>query len=175
MSRWIARLAQLRGSSTGLSAETVQSCSNCSIVQNGSLPPGFEQLNKLNSETAQPDLDSEDLRDRYEERAAISEYEGGLDRANAEAVAWEEVAAIWYRFHGTPAPHSLCAGCGQPLTDSSNVFLLPHGERAHTGTGNSCIMRYTDRWKRQASAALATIDIPCGSEILKRRPEPTNT
>ena len=32
-----------------------------------------------------------DLRDAFEERAAIAEFDGGLDRAAAERLAWAEV------------------------------------------------------------------------------------
>lgn len=35
--------------------------------------------------------DETDLRDDYEERAAIMEYDGGLPRHEAEAVAWKDV------------------------------------------------------------------------------------
>lgn len=34
---------------------------------------------------------SRDIRARFEERAAIAEYDGGLTREAAEALAWEEV------------------------------------------------------------------------------------
>lgn len=36
-------------------------------------------------------LDPDDLREHYEERAAIKEYCGGLPRHAAEASAWNEV------------------------------------------------------------------------------------
>jgi len=35
--------------------------------------------------------DETDLRDDYEERAAIMEYDGGLPRHEAEALAWKDV------------------------------------------------------------------------------------
>ena len=38
-----------------------------------------------------PEMTPEELaRDLYEERAAIREYDGGQDRAEAEATAWQE-------------------------------------------------------------------------------------
>jgi len=39
--------------------------------------------------TAQPQLDAQDLRDDFEERAAILEYDAGMTRAEAEARAAE--------------------------------------------------------------------------------------
>ncbi len=110
-------------------------------------------------------LDAVDLRSRYEERAAICEFDGGLDRARAEALAWREIAAIWYRQDGKRMPSHLCAGCGQDLLNDPNVFLLPHGERAHAGTGNNCVVRYGERWQRQAAIALAVIGIPTPPEM----------
>jgi hypothetical protein len=62
--------------------------------------PGLMSLRSL---SAQPErqqstertLDASDFRDRYEERAAIVQFDGGGDRARAEARAWNEVVAIW--------------------------------------------------------------------------------
>ncbi len=44
-----------------------------------------------------PEMTPEELaRDLYEERAAIREYDGGEDRAEAEAAAWQEaMRATW--------------------------------------------------------------------------------
>ena len=41
--------------------------------------------------TSDPEILPDELaRDLYEERAAIREYDGGQDRAKAEAAAWQE-------------------------------------------------------------------------------------
>ena len=43
------------------------------------------------SQAPVPEMTPEELaRDLYEERAAIREYDGGQDRAEAEAAAWQE-------------------------------------------------------------------------------------
>jgi hypothetical protein len=104
------------------------------------------------------------LRDCYEERAAIRQFDGGEDRARAEARAWHEVAGRWYREYGTPTSAALCAGCGIPIGDGADVLLLPRGERAHAGDGYACVRAYGKRWKREAAAALANIGIPAPSE-----------
>jgi hypothetical protein len=44
----------------------------------------------LNQVAAVADLPA-DARDAFEERAAIAEFDGGLDRAAAERLAWDEV------------------------------------------------------------------------------------
>ena len=116
-----------------------------------------------NSEfAAPPAYDAGALRDRYEERAAIIEFDGQEDRARAQARAWHEVAAIWYRQHGKRTPGHLCAGCGLPIKDS-NVFTLPLGERVHAGDSDrayKCLHAYGHRWKATAAKALVEIGIP---------------
>ncbi len=132
--------------------------------------PPLISLISLNSQPKHPresadHLEAADLLDRYEERAAICQFDGDLDRARAEARAWNEVAAIWYRQHGTRTSGNLCAGCGKMLGDEAGVLLLPHGERVHTDGGYACIHAYGRRWKRQVAIALAAIGIETPTEI----------
>ena len=105
-------------------------------------------------------LDADDLRHRYEERAAICESDGQQDRPRAESRAWHEVAAIWYRQNGTRTRSDLCAGCGKPISESDEVLLMPHGERAHAGQVQRCVIAYGRRWKTEAAIALMAIGIP---------------
>src|SRR5438105_3635407 len=99
--------------------------------------------------------------DLYEERAAIREFDGGYAKAQAERLAWGEVAGIWHRQHGERVPGHTCAGCGKPLNGDA-VLLLPHGERAHSAAGDEfkCIIAYGRRWKAAAAVALERIGIP---------------
>jgi hypothetical protein len=53
----------------------------------GGSPSGAFAKNSFN-----PSL--QDLQDSYEERAAIIEYDGGFPRAEAEAMAWEQVFGV---------------------------------------------------------------------------------
>jgi hypothetical protein len=104
--------------------------------------------------------DAAELRYRYEERAAICEFDGKIDRARAEARAWHEVAPIWYRESGTHVAGNICAGCARPLASGADAVPLPNGERAHAGNNYACIHAYAKRWKGAAAAALAAIGIP---------------
>ena len=58
--------------------------------------PEVNSVNSVNSggrkaDAAPPDMTPDALaRDLYEERAAIREYDGGQDRADAETAAWQE-------------------------------------------------------------------------------------
>ena len=46
---------------------------------------------RFEQRTADPDPDVEAIRERWNERAAIAEYDGGLSRTEAELLAWDEV------------------------------------------------------------------------------------
>ena len=161
MSRWIARLVELRGGAPLLAPETNLSRSKCSNVQNCPLGRTFEHLNILNTAERTSNFDATDLCCLYYERAAIFEFDGGEGRAKAEARAWNQVARHWHRQHGSPASDNLCAGCGQPIEGAPEVVLFPRGERAHAGNGSDCIRR----WKAAAAVALAAIGIPTPDDI----------
>jgi hypothetical protein len=101
-----------------------------------------------------------DLLERFHERAAIRQFDAHYTRQQAELMAWNEVAFVWYREHGQRTPPHLCAGCGRPLgTKAADVLLLPFGEHAHADPEYACVIRYGQRWKRQAATALAAIGI----------------
>jgi hypothetical protein len=105
-------------------------------------------------------VDAVALRDCYEERAAICQFDGHRDRSRAEARAWNQVAFLWHRQHGSRIPSDLCAGCGKPIRDEAEVQLLPHGERAHADGSDACIQAYGRRRKSEAATALTAIGIP---------------
>jgi hypothetical protein len=124
--------------------------------------PGACSDGRDQRDAKRPEVSS--LRDLYEERAAIREFDGGEDRAEAEAMAWREVASMWYRLHGSRTPADFCAGCGRPIGQASEVLLLPLGERAHADRLR-CIQVYGRRWRHQAALALDAIGIPAPPEI----------
>ncbi len=65
-------------------------------AEGGSRPP---KMAPPSVPSSVPSSDTESLREAFEERAAIMEYDGGLSRENAEARAW----AIVYGEPGDPA------------------------------------------------------------------------
>ena len=85
--------------------------------------------------------DAADLLDRYDERAAIVQFDGGQDRPRAEARAWNEVASLWHHQHGTRTSSDLCAGCGKPLAGSA-VRVLPRGNTIHGYSDDRCLLAY---------------------------------
>lgn len=106
-----------------------------------------------------PPLRADDLKARYEERMAMSTHDGHRTLPEAEAIAWREVAAIWYRERGKKISGQLCAGCEAPIANVPHVMVLPHGERAHSTNDRRCILLYGRRWKRQAAEALTELGI----------------
>jgi hypothetical protein len=46
-------------------------------------------------------MDDQDWRDWYEERAAIIEFDGGVDRERAEVWARKNLKQAWERYYGT--------------------------------------------------------------------------
>jgi hypothetical protein len=125
---------------------------------------GINELKPSGKQTEQA-FNIADLRDLYLERAGIAQFDGGQDRATAERMAWSVVAARWYRHAGERVPAHLCAGCGEPIGDGSDLLLLPHGERAHADPDYRCTTRYGQRWRRQAAVALAGIGIPTPASV----------
>ena len=172
MSRWLDRLAQLRSGGSVLAPGTPPTCSNCSIVQKAG--PGWESehLNNSNREAAwtkesgsQHRLDDTDLRDRYEERAAIHQHDGHHSKSKAERMAWNEVAYIWHSQHGSRVECGVCAGCGEALDGEPNLIHLPHGEQTHLDHHHHCIIAYFRRRNREAAKALSAIGIVTPPEI----------
>ena len=76
-----AKLAEIAGHAPATSATTATQTPAARLVS---------QMSQV-SQDPTPEITPEELaRDLYEERAAIREYEGGQDRAKAEAAAWQE-------------------------------------------------------------------------------------
>lgn len=77
---------------------------------------------------------SEDLRWRhdFEERAAIREHDGGMSRADAEAAALLDCAALWRSRNPLPptGPNDPCCHCDLPMTVEDRTPVLAAGGHA---------------------------------------------
>lgn len=67
----------------------------------------------------------EDWRALYDERAGIAEFDGGLVRPEAEALAFECCVVEWLNRTFERSPPGSCLACGG--ADSAHDALLPHG------------------------------------------------
>lgn len=68
-------------------------------------------------------LNGEDWRSFYEERAAILEFDGGLSREQAERLAYGAAVVGVENAMGTDHPQDTCAACASPLPPSSGLSL----------------------------------------------------
>ncbi|WP_420013320.1 hypothetical protein [Tateyamaria sp.] len=65
------------------------------VLRPGKLPPAALDWMKQPEVRARVHREVWPLVDEWQERAAIREFDGGQDRAAAEAAAYEEVTARW--------------------------------------------------------------------------------
>lgn len=68
-------------------------------------------------------LAPDDWRSFYEERAAILEHDGGLDRAQADRLAFEAAIAGLSNAMATNHPQDRCSACGTQLAPSMGLPL----------------------------------------------------
>lgn len=116
----------------------------------------------LHGESSRPaKWDGNDFRAFYEERAAILEYDGELDRPEAERQAFEATIIQWMNL--SPPPNhddDHCAQCGSPVgrigTDSV-PYLTGGGGRVWLHRG--CHSAWMARRRREATEAINAMGI----------------
>jgi hypothetical protein len=74
--------------------------------------------------------------------------------------AWEGVAAVWHRDHGDHPPPQICAGCGQPISGSPAMPVIPDNSRVHVDDAYNCLILYGEKWRTAAAVALARYGVP---------------
>jgi hypothetical protein len=103
----------------------------------------------------------ERLRDTYEERAAIAEYDGEQPRPGAERLAFETVLAMWLNDPASLpplAPAGACPACGRPLGDDAVPVLRPGA--GHLLIHDRCTVAWLQQRKAAGAAALVGAGIP---------------
>jgi hypothetical protein len=123
------------------------------------------------------DNEAADLRDLYEERAAIRQYDGYYTKQEAERLAWGEVINEWRCRHWgrsslSPTANSansadrsstVCVGCSELLAETE-AFDVGDGNRVHDHPEFQCVIAYGKRWQGAAEKALAAAGlVPPGS------------
>src|SRR5262245_35224612 len=105
----------------------------------------------------------------FNERAAIGEYDGGLERAVAEAMAFTECTAEWLRRHPIGSAPDRCIECGRPeKTDNPLLAVGLMGANPvwlHCG----CAPAWRQARLAAAAAALASMGI-----VVPAGPMPAN-
>ncbi len=109
---------------------------------------------------------AEDWQVYFDERAGITEYDGGLSRSQAEAQAFACCVAEWMNRNPQTSEPSRCLACGGD--DNANDPLLPFGTDTH---GHAWLhSRCWDGWfksrKEEAASALVAMGIEKPADFL---------
>jgi hypothetical protein len=106
---------------------------------------------------AQVETTAQNWGDLFKERAAIRQFDGARNRAEAERLAWNELQNRWHMEHGERVPPDLCAGCRRPIGDAEALDLI---DRCRVHFKNSdCLIRHGERWRVAATRALLALGL----------------
>src|SRR6516165_6942831 len=99
---------------------------------------------------------AEDWRSFFEERAAITEFDGGLSRTEAEAHALACCIVEWLNRNPTPSAPGRCGWCGQ-----ADAAVLPYGTEpgTHTWLHAECWPAWQEVRRSQATEALMRMGV----------------
>jgi hypothetical protein len=103
--------------------------------------------------------DAKGWRAFFNGRAAIAQYDNGLSRAEAEAVAFNCCIIEWLNRHPIRSSPDRCCRCGG--TERQDNVLLPFGVETagHAWLHGNCWKPWYERRKADAFAALAEMAV----------------
>lgn len=138
------------------------------LVLEASAPPAAALLDLLTRHKADlvvllqsgdDGLSAEDWRALYDERAGIAEFDGGLTRPEAEALAFECCVVEWLNRSFEHSPPGNCLACGGG--DSAYHGLLPHGfePTGHVWLHSRCWPAWHAGRRADAATALKAMGI----------------
>jgi hypothetical protein len=142
------------------------------LVLEASAPPPAAVLDLLKCHKAgviallrasDKDWPPEEWRAFYDERAGIAQYNGGLPRASAEALAHACCVSEWLNRTPVNSPNGHCLGCGE--SEHDHDLLLPFGTETtgHAWLHQRCWEAWRTRRNAEAAAALADMGIEQGT------------
>jgi hypothetical protein len=102
---------------------------------------------------------AEDWQAFFEERVAITEFDGGLSRTEAEAQALACCIVEWLNRNPTPSATGRCAWCGQAA--SRDAVVLPYGTEpgTHIWLHAECWPAWQEVRRSQATKALMRMGV----------------
>lgn len=102
---------------------------------------------------------AEDWLAYFDERAGIAEFDGGLPRLEAEALAFESCVVEWMNRTFERSPPGICLACGGK--DSAHDVLLPHGTEpaGHAWFHSRCWPQWFAKQRISAIEALRAIGL----------------
>jgi hypothetical protein len=83
---------------------------------------------------------------------------GRRTKAEVEGLAYGELLDEWRKSHGRRWPVWQCAGCDEPIGDSS-ALLLVDGNWVHFDEEYECLIRFGRRWRDEATAGLQALGL----------------
>jgi len=109
--------------------------------------------------TARDEWSGDDWKALYEERAAITEFDGGDGRAEAKLRAFECCLSEWLNRHPEATTANYCAWCGTP--NESGHVAVPFGtdDRSLTWLHPECWRAWYHQRRFKAEEALAVLGI----------------
>jgi hypothetical protein len=107
----------------------------------------------------------EDWQAFFDERAGIAEYDDGLSRQEAEALAFEHCVVEWLMRHPVRSMPGCCLGCGRG--DEHAGIVVPFGMEAsgHVWLHSDCWPAWHAARRTEAVAALTTMGIAPPAEL----------
>jgi hypothetical protein len=95
----------------------------------------------------------------FDERAGIAEYDGGLSRHEAEAVAFEHCVEEWLRRHPVQSSPRVCLGCGG--VEDERGIVVPFGTETsgYAWLHSDCWPAWHNARKTEAMAVLTSMGI----------------
>jgi len=105
------------------------------------------------------DWSAEDWQAFFDERAGIAEFDGGLSRGEAEALALDHCVVEWLIRHPVQSSPDLCFGCCRG--DEHAGIVVPFGTEpsGHVWLHSDCWPAWHRSRKAEAAAALSAMGI----------------
>lgn len=123
---------------------------------------------------------ADDWRAFFDERAGVSEFDGGLSRVDAEARAFESCVVEWLNRNPEPTDPGRCAWCGEPEGTVGGV-VVPFGieTQGHTWLHHRCWPAWHEHRREQAAKELAAMGVALAAATMVSQapdaPEPVKS
>jgi hypothetical protein len=162
--KWLDAVAEELSSlaDSAVSADSVQkrpngtNCTNCTNCKE----PDLAVRQPIPKSKSPPEaFNVEDWHAYYDERAAIAERDGGLDRTEAEHQAFNCTVVHWLNTHPEPNPDpDVCGYCRQPLTETDLLPVL-NGPGNHVWLHPRCLEPFNRKHRAKAIAELEAMGL----------------
>ncbi len=113
------------------------------------------------------DWTAEDWHAFFDERAGIAEFDGGLPRPEAEALAFESCIVEWFNLHPEHSNPDRCAWCQKPNRDGHAIVPFGTESHGHTWLHPECWNDWSVNRREWAQRALAAMRLDAPPKYAK--------